>query len=128
MSMNRAELRSTVRSTIIDVMGIPPSNVFKYMPKKLDGMSPVITIEVGRSSPSHTPAEPSWPGLLIGLWILREDAEEAEDELDTLSDNFIDAITDRYNVQWDNFTEPDYLIIDGNHYRVEWHSMLFEWF
>lgn len=127
MGVNRKSLREAVKATLTTGLGSTVSLVTESLPKKLDGRSPVVTIESGATRLIGTPDEPGWVGLTIGIFVRRDDADAAEDLLDTITDSVIDALDAAYNVTWPNETEPDYIVEAGVVYRVEWHEVSIQW-
>jgi hypothetical protein len=133
MGMNTRALREDVYTNLVaEFTDADPelarvAKVFKCLPKKVDGASPCIMFETGPSRPSHTPEDMSLVGITFGLWILRDDADTAEDMLNDLEDDFIDFMNEHYNCSWVRDTEPGYEEVDGKVYRVSWHEIQCEW-
>jgi hypothetical protein len=129
MGIERKELRQAIAATLTTRLGTSVAMVTTNLPKKLEGKSPVITMEVGPSKPnSHmTPDEPSYVGIVFGVWVRADNVATAENVLDDITDLFIDALNAEYNVMWTRETSPTYEIDDGIPYRVEWHETMFQW-
>jgi hypothetical protein len=129
MGMNRKELRTALVAALNTYFGADVALIVGHLPKSLGGKSPVITVESGPTMPLRyaTPDEPQNVGIIFGLWILREDAASAEDQLDDLAERFIPALDADFNVSWPHESKPEYLQVDGKDYRVEWYDALIEW-
>jgi hypothetical protein len=129
VTLNRKALRTDLKSKLEAalVVGVGVAAVYESLPKSLGGQSPVITIESGPSTPTVTPEEPQSAGIIMCLWVRRDDADTAEDGLDDFMDAVIRALDANYNYDWAKPTGPDYEIDDGVLYRIEWLNLTFQW-
>lgn len=129
MGLDRKALRDALHTTFTNAFGTSVALITKSLPRKLSGVSPVITMEDGpsRPAPYGTPTEPSVIGITFGVWVRADDSETAEDLLDDLVDKLVDTLMMEYNAEWLRETTPSYEIDDGVVYRVEWHDVAIQW-
>jgi hypothetical protein len=101
--------------------------VYNYLPKAFDGQSPVCTVESGPLSHQSTPDDPEKINLIIGIFVRRDDAATAEDQLDDLAQSLWDFLETKHNAEPLFSSDPGYAEIDGILYRYEWHPITLQW-
>lgn len=130
--MDRKTLREGFATKIKAVTGLADTgtiaHVYDHLPKNLNGVSPVCTIESGPSLPNTVMDDdlPEKTGLIVGMWVRRDDAASAEDTLDQLLAGLVSVLRTNYNAEISQATMPDYEMVDGVEYRVEFFAIDFE--
>jgi hypothetical protein len=131
--VNRLEARAAVladlQANLTDLQAI-----YDYLPKDLQGQSPVCTIESGPIAQTHTPDEPQAVNLVVGFWVRRDGeagsgmtAEDAADLIDTLAAGLATRMFAAFNATFPRESEIGYETIDGNDYQIELHYVQMQW-
>lgn len=102
--------------------GIPQlTAVYGYAPKDPQGISPFCTVESWRHHYQFHPAIENKFGFLVKIWVKREDAETAEEQLDDLALDLAVVIRRWHNVHFATPSETGYEQVDNDSYRTEIH-------
>jgi len=118
----RAALAAAITTNITQLQ-----SVFKSLPKKPAGVSPFCTVESGPATYQFSPDENKF-GFVVGMWVLRDDADAAEDLLDDLAQDLAQVVDTWHTATFSQESQTDYAMLDGKYdYRVEWHFVTVEW-
>ncbi len=128
---NRKTLRTSVVTLLKSITGLADSggvaHVYGQLPKSLNGLSPICTVESGPSALNldmdSTTTEAV--GLIIGFWVDRDTASSAEDLLDDLREGLRTIIRNNFNARLTVQSMPDYEMVDSTEYRVEFFTFEF---
>lgn len=127
--MNRKRVRKALAAEFLASSAF--QSVFDHLGKDFQGESPVCTVENGPVRLTSTPSDPSDLYLVVGVWIRRDDAlsaQQAEDSLDDLLTVVEDVVLNKFNGSFETQSLPDYELIGGHDYRVEFHFVrLIDW-
>ena len=103
--------------------------VYNHQPTSFQGQSPVATVHSGPVEWENLTAARALQvvrmTLLVTNYMKRDDAEDAEDQLDALLATVVGLVNDNARVAsiWNDLritgTEPDYYLVDGEQYRAE---------
>jgi hypothetical protein len=96
--------------------------------------SPVVTVSSWSWEPEfQASAHDNSIELIVTVWVMRQNkeqgldyAEDAEDELDTVSKQIVDSIEGWNDGEFSRASETDYAVIDGWQYRTESHFVRVE--
>jgi hypothetical protein len=126
--INRKEVRKHVVETLQGAdLGIQV--VYDHVPKDPKGQSPILTVESGPVIyPTGTDETLEVAvGLILGIWVRRDNASSAEDLLDDLSSAVAGTIDDTYNARFSQPSALDYEMLDGIEYRIEFLPVAIDW-
>jgi hypothetical protein len=97
---------------------------YDHVPNELGNQSPSVTVSSEGGPLTRTPAEGETVYLEVGVWIIREaDPAAAEALLDTLRQRLKDLVHNKYNGDFRQESEADYVEMDGVSWRVEFHHV-----
>lgn len=123
---NRKDARAALVS-LIDTGITQLQSTFGSLPKKTGGVSPFCTVESGPAGYDFFPDESKF-GLIVGMWVLRDDADAAEDLLDDLAQDLAQVVETWHTATFTQESQPDYEFLEGRYdYRVEWHFISVNW-
>lgn len=106
----------------LDDLGIF-EEVLEYLPKKLSGKSPIATVESAPANRTTSPADEAEFKLIVGLWVRRSVAADAEDLLDDLEQDVAELVATWDTAEYYQESSTDYVDTtddQGGQYRVEW--------
>ncbi len=129
---SRKDLRAQLVADLQALTSI--TEVIPYLPRKLSGKSPVCSVESGGWQPVNT-EEPTMVRVIIGFWVRRSpepdqlhpDPEDAENVIDDLALQLAQLMEAEYNASAWRPSSPDYEVIDGVSYRIEFHYYEVQW-
>jgi len=122
---NRKTARASLLAALETITAF--AEVYDYLPKDLSGLSPVCTIESGPADYAWLPSDQNMFKFIVGVWVRRDDAEDAEDLLDDLSYAVAGVIQDWHSATFYQESDPGYDLIDQVYYRSEAHFVSVEW-
>ena len=128
---NRKTLRSDLVTNLKTITSLADSSgvahVYGYLPKTLSGLSPICTVECGPSCLKTVVdiTTQERVGVIIGFWVDRDSASGAEDLIDDLREGLRTVIRKYYNASLTAQSMPDYEIVDGTDYRIEFYTFEF---
>lgn len=122
MTTRRMAFRKALTAELSAVTEIQVA--YDHVPNELGGESPVVTVASDGSQLERTPREAEYVQLEVGVWVLREeDPATAEDMLDIVRERLKTIVSNRYNGDFIQTSEPDYVEMDGKSWRVEFHRV-----
>lgn len=105
------------------VTGAP--HVFGFLAKTFNGMSPCACVDTlgVQYDTIGDESDLSRFRFIVGFWVNRESASEAEDMLDKLALEFSAKIRNDYYGQFFQQSTTDYETLDGTPYKFELHFL-----
>ena len=122
---NRKDARNSLVAALTAVPGFQA--VFNHLPKDFDGQSPVCTIDGVSQYPQFMPAIFETFQFAVGVWVRRDDAATAEDQIDDLAQSVAQTIAAWHNGTFYQPSEATYEELESGQYRVEWHFVQVDW-
>lgn len=123
--LNRKAARTSLYNLLIATSAFQAG--FKSLTKDTEGQSPIFTIESVASNPTDDPVNDSVFKFAVGVWVLRENADAAEDQIDDLNETVTAAVMSWYTANFYQESQSDYADLDDGQWRVEWFFVEINW-
>lgn len=121
--------RKTARQHMATLLGTITTfvAVYDHEPKNPGGRSPIATIHSDGTRTTFPDFARQWHRLIITLWWKRTDGDATEDYIDDLANEVRQKLIDNTQIasKWadlefdEEFSEMDYVLLDGTMYRRE---------
>lgn len=122
MTDRRASARAALAADMAAIEEV--QKAYDHVPNDLGNESPSVTVSSMGGPLLRTPREGETVRLEVGVWVLREaDPGASENLIDTIRQRLKDLVFDKYNGDFDEPSEADYVEMDGASWRVEFHRV-----
>lgn len=123
---NRKDARNSLVTALTAITGFQA--VYDHLPKTFNNQSPVCTVySISQFPDFNAPALTETFQFAVVVWVVRDDAATAEDQLDDLAQDVAEVVYGWHNGLFFQASEVDEVILEKGQYLVEWHFVQVDW-